>query len=173
MKRGIMFKDIDQKLACQYRIYIDPGTDIFIQTDFPLDHDKSSRLDFTHVKTCFDQFIHCFVGKAFLDLLAGIKRNDRRHDLLLSQLFHNLAELRLEYDNDCRYQSSCQLRNDPQDRIHLEDISDHKKSANDQKTLEQGISTGKFNPYHKLIYKKCDQYDLYDINDIHGRQIDI
>lgn len=104
--------------------------------------------------TGFDQFVNCFVCKTLLDFPAGIKRNNRSHDLLLSKLLHNLAEFRLENNHDCRNQCPRQPGHDPEDRIHLEDISDHKKSANDQKSFEQGISTGKFDPYHKLIHKK-------------------
>ena len=44
------------------------------------------------VEAGFDQFVNCFVCKTFLDFLAGIKRNNRSHDLLLSKLLHNLAD---------------------------------------------------------------------------------
>ena len=169
MKRCIMFKNIDQQLTCQDCVHINPCSNVFIQTNLLFDHDQCSCLNFRHIITGLDQFIHCLVCETFLHFLTGIKRNNRRHDLLLPELLYDLAKFRLENDHNRRDQCSCQLGYDPEDRIHFKNICKYKKSANNQKTLEQSIRTGELDPYHKLIYKKCNQHNLYNINDIHRR----
>src|SRR5699024_4176813 len=102
-----------------------------------------------------------------------IKRKDRGHDLFLSQLLHHLTEFRLE-DHDYRSdQSAGQIGDDPEDRVHFENICDQQKGTYDQKALEHRIGAGILNPHHELIYEKGYQYDLYNINYIDRRHIDM
>jgi len=104
-----MLKNIDQQLTGKDTVNIDTGSHIFVKPDLFLDHDQCSGLNFSHIKTCFDQFIDRLICKSFFYFFAGIKRKNGCHDFFLSQLFHDLSQFRLKYYNDRRDQCTGQF----------------------------------------------------------------
>ena len=158
-----MLKNIDQQLTGKDTVNIDTGSHIFIKPDLFLDHDQCSGLNFTHIKTGLHQFVDSLVIETLLHFPAGIKGNNVRNKLLLSQLLQGLPQLRLKDYDHTDHQHISQIPEDPEDRIHFEDICDQDKSKDDQNALQKGICTCEFDPCHKLIYKKGNQSDLNDI----------
>ena len=74
MKWCVMFKYIDQKLTGKDCIQINTCSYIIGQQLILLNYDQCSGLNFSHIKTCFDQLTDGFIRKSFLHLFTCIKR---------------------------------------------------------------------------------------------------
>ena len=99
MERGVMLKNIDQKLACQNRIHIDTCADVICKQFILFNDNQGTGLYLSHIKTGLYQFADGFVCKSFFYFFPCIKRYDRTHDLFLSKLLQCFTQLRLENNN--------------------------------------------------------------------------
>ena len=85
MKRGVVFKNINQQLTAHNRIHLNTGALILRQRRIFLDYNESSRLYPGHGHSSLDQLIHCLVTETLLDILKTVKRHEIRQQLLFSR----------------------------------------------------------------------------------------
>ena len=116
VKRRIVFKNIDQKLARDDSVHRDSRAFDLRKRSVALDDDQGSCLYFSHFKGRTGNLIYGLLCISFL--LSGILRNKKVcDDIFASELLQRFSKLRLE-DNDegCQYELA-HMVDDPGDRI--------------------------------------------------------
>ena len=130
-----MFKNIDEQLAGHNAIHLDSRPLIVTKGFLLFDHNQRARLCLSHLKARLDDFIDCLLREELLLSLAGIRKDAGRQEILFSQLFQCMTQLRLHDDDDCHHREAQKILCKPENRCHVHDKSQQQKNTDHGKPL--------------------------------------
>ena len=131
MKRRVVFKNIDQKLACNNSVYRNTRALDLRKRSIALNHDQGTCLYLSHLKGCAGDLVYGLFRIALLT--SGIFGNKKiRDEIFTSELFERFPQLRLEDDNESRQHELAHMVDDPCDRIQVERSRQKIKADYDQ-----------------------------------------
>ena len=157
-------EDVLQQLGGHGGIQRGAAAHHVVQLDMPLEHDEHAGLGLGHLAAGNDRLVD---GLLQLRLLLGRCERPQQADVLAAQLFQDLADLRLEQDDEGQDAHLHHVAQDIGDAVEMEYLRQPQGQQEHHHALEDVLRPCALYQIQQLVDQERDDHHVQNVREAH------